>query len=76
MQQLHLQELVDLVVVMELVTTILKMEHLVETCILSLRRKTLLYPTALHVDYKRIGSAHATDILLKRVRHKPYTLGD
>jgi hypothetical protein len=63
MKEMHLQKLVDLVVVIDLSTTLLKMLHLVETCILNLWRKGLLYLTPLHISQKDARSIQATDIL-------------
>ena len=49
-----MKKAVDLVVVMELRTTLLKMLDPVEACILNLRRKTFLYATA--VNFTREGT--------------------
>jgi hypothetical protein len=73
MKQMHLQELMNLVVVVEFVTTLLKMLDPVETCILNLRREVLFYSTALHVSDEYTGSAHDTDVLFESCGHKPYT---
>ena len=55
-----------LVVVMKLSTALLKMLDPVETCILNLRRKTMLNSTAFDVAYKQTGNVQATDVLLQR----------
>jgi len=52
-----LQELMYLIVVAKLRSTLLEMPNLVETCILNLRRKTLLYSTARNVGYKKPGAS-------------------
>ena len=52
-KQMLLQEFVYLVIVAKLSTALLKMLDPVETCILNLQRKTLLYATAVNVDCKR-----------------------
>jgi hypothetical protein len=66
MEQVNLQEPIDLVVVMELFTTLLKMLDLVETCVLNLRRKKLLHLTTVNISHKDSGGAHAIDVLLER----------
>jgi hypothetical protein len=50
-----LQDLMDLVVVTELSTTISKMLSPVETCILNLWRKTFLYLTAFYVSRETLN---------------------
>jgi hypothetical protein len=65
MEQMNMQEPMDLVVVMELFTTLLKMLDPVETCILNLRRNALLHSTARYIINERTGSVDATDILLE-----------
>jgi len=69
----EMSELMDLVVVMKLIATLLKVLDPVETGILDLQRKALLHLTALHFIYKHAESIHAIDILLKRGRHELYT---
>ena len=64
----------DSVVITKPGTTLLKMLDPVETCILNLRRKTLLHLTVLDISHKCTGSVQVTDILLERVRHKPYAV--
>jgi len=72
MEQMNLQELMDLVIVMELFTTLLKMLDPVETCILNLRRNALLHSTAHYIINERTRGVDAIDILLE-VRHTLYT---
>lgn len=67
-----LQELIHLVFIAKLRTALLKMRDPVETCVLNLRRKTLLNSTTLNVGYKFTGSIYTADISLKRGRYKPY----
>jgi hypothetical protein len=62
---MRLQELMDIVIIVELSTTFLKIVDPAETCALNRRRKVLLYSTVLYVSHKGAGSAHATHILLK-----------
>jgi hypothetical protein len=63
MEQMNLQELMDLVVVVELFITLLKMLDPVETCILNLRRNALLHSTARYIINECTRSVDATDIL-------------
>src|SRR5215469_9792568 len=70
---MRLQELMNLVAVTKLSTTLLKMLDPVETGILKLRRKVFLKSTAHDISYTCARSVQFTDILFKRVRHKPYT---
>ena len=56
----------NLVVLAELSAALLEMLNLVETRILNLRRKTLLYSTACNVNYKHAGRVQATNVLLQR----------
>ena len=51
--------------------TFLKMVNLVEARVLKLWRKTLCYLNMLYLNYKCTRSLLSTNILLKRVRHKP-----
>jgi len=74
MEEMLLQELMHLIVVMESSTAFLKMLNPVETCILNFWRKTLFYLTALHFGYKHTRTIQVAYVLLKRGRHKPYTL--
>jgi len=55
-KEMLLQELIYLIVVAKLRPALLKILNLVETCILNLRRKTLLYSTARNVGYKHARS--------------------
>jgi len=73
MEQMNLQELIGLIIVVELFTTLLKMLNLVETSVLDFWGQTLLYSTACYISNKHSRSVHATDVLLKRGRHKLYT---
>ena len=66
-KEMLLQELIDLVVVVKLSTTLLKMLNPVETCVPDLWRKTLLYPIALYVSHKYTVSLLSANILLERV---------
>lgn len=63
----------NLTVVMELHTTPLQVLDPVETGILNVWRKALLYFSDLHIRYKHTGSVLIADILLESCRHKPYT---
>jgi hypothetical protein len=69
-KKIYLEELIDIVVVLKLGTTLLKMLNPVETCILDLWRKALLYSTTLYISYKCAGTLLPANILLERVRHK------
>jgi hypothetical protein len=55
-----------LIVVVKLRSALLEVLNPVETCILKLRRKTLLHSTACNVGYKHAGSVQATDVLPQR----------
>jgi hypothetical protein len=55
-----------LVIVAKLRAALLEMLNPVETCILNLRRKTVLNLTTLDIGYKRTGCVQATDVLLQR----------
>jgi hypothetical protein len=68
-----LQELMDLVVIVELSTTLLKMLDPVEACILNLGSKALLYSTAFDISDEHTGSALIADILLESCRYQTYT---
>jgi hypothetical protein len=48
MRKVYLKELMDLVVVIKLSITLLKMPNPVKTCVPDLRKKILLYSTTLH----------------------------
>jgi hypothetical protein len=63
----------DLVIVVKLSTTLLKMLDLVETCILYLRRKALLYTTTLYISNQHSGSIYVIYVLLKSGGHELYT---
>ena len=65
-KKMLLQKLMDLIIVVELFTTLLKMPDPVKTCVLDLRRKPFIHSTALHISHEHNWSAQATDILLKR----------
>lgn len=54
----------NLIIVMKLITAILQVLDPVETCILNLWRKVLLYST-LHISCDCTWIDHATDILLE-----------
>ena len=71
-KKMLLQKLIDLIVVVELFTTLLKMLDPVETCVLDPRRKPFMHSTALHISHENTWSAQVTDILLKRGRHELY----
>jgi hypothetical protein len=62
----------DLVVVVKLSITLLKMLNPVEICILNLWRKTMLYLTTLYVGHKCTRSLLTANIFLERVRHKSH----
>jgi hypothetical protein len=49
---MYLEELIDVVLVAKLCTALLKMLNPVETRVLDLWRKTLLYSTTLYVSHK------------------------
>ena len=70
MEQMLPQELMNLVIIMELSTTPLKMLDPVKTCILNIKRKTLFHSTVFYISHKHTGSIQATDISSKRGRHK------
>jgi hypothetical protein len=55
-----------LFIIMKFSLALLDMPHLVEACILNLRRKALLYLTAFNISDKHTRSALVADILLKR----------
>jgi hypothetical protein len=63
-EKMLLQELMHLVVVVKLSTTLLKMLDPVKACILNLRRKTALNLTAFDVSNKNTGIVQVTDVLL------------
>jgi hypothetical protein len=73
-KEMYLEELMDVVVVVKLSTALLKMLNPVETRVLDLWRKTLLYSTMLYVSHKCTRSLLSANILLERVRHKPDTV--
>jgi len=58
---------------MELCLALLDMLHLIQACILDLRREVLVYSTVLYIGYKHTGSAYTADILLERYGHYPDT---
>lgn len=66
MKKMPLQELGNLVIIVKLSTALLQMLNSVQTGILDLRGKTLLYLSALYISCKHIRSVNATDVLLKR----------
>lgn len=58
----------DLVVVVKLSITPLKMLNLIEVCVPNLWRKRFLYSTTFYISDKCTGSLLFADILLERVR--------
>jgi hypothetical protein len=72
-KEIYLEELMDLVIVVKLSITLLKMLNPVKTCVLDLCRKILLYSTTLYVSDKCTRGLMFADILLKIFRHKQYT---
>jgi hypothetical protein len=66
MKEMRLQELMDLVVVVKLSTTLLNVLDPVKTCILSFRRKTLLHSATLHLVYKHTRNIYSSDVLFER----------
>jgi hypothetical protein len=64
---MYLEELIDLVVVSKLGTTLLKMLNPVETCVPDLWRKTLLNLTTFYISHKYTRSLLLANISLKRV---------
>jgi hypothetical protein len=76
MKQMHLQELMDLIVVIKPITALLKMLHPVETGILNFRRKAFLYSNVFNISDEHIGAALIADILLKNCGHQTYILID
>jgi hypothetical protein len=73
-KEIFLEELMNAVVVVKLSTTLPKMLNLRDTCVPSLRRRTLLYLTTLYVSHKCTRSLLSADIWRERVRHKPDTI--
>jgi hypothetical protein len=63
----------NLVIVIECSTTILKMLDPVAACILNFGGKALLYSTVFYVSRKSSGSRLATDVSLESSRHKSHT---
>jgi hypothetical protein len=51
-----LQKLMYLAVIVKLSTTLLEMQNPIERCILDLKRKTILYSTAVDMVYKHTRS--------------------
>jgi hypothetical protein len=51
-----LQKLMYLAVIVKLSTTLLEMQNPIERCILDLKRKTILYSTAVDMAYKHTRS--------------------
>jgi hypothetical protein len=66
---MDLEELMDVVVVVELSATILKMLNPVETCVTDLRRKTLLYLTFLNTSNTCTRESNTAYISFERSRH-------
>ena len=56
----------DLVVVVKLSSTLLKMLDPIEACVLNLWRKILLHLTIVNIGHKNSVGAYATDVLLER----------
>jgi hypothetical protein len=73
MKKMHLQELMNLIAVMELSVTLLKMLYPVETCILNLWRKALLHSNVFNISDDHTGSALIADILHESFGHQTYT---
>jgi 5,10-methylenetetrahydrofolate reductase len=69
MKEVLLQESMHLAVVTETSSTLLMMLDLVAACVLKIYKKTLLYPTVVHLACKGTWRSQVTDILLK-IRHK------
>ena len=55
-KEMLLQEPMYLIVIAKLRAALLEMPNPIETCVLNLRRKTLLYSTARDVGYKHTRS--------------------
>lgn len=70
---MYLEELIDLVAVTKLSITLLEMLNLVETCVVNLWDKTLLW-AVLYSSHKLARSLLFANISLKRVRHRPDTV--
>jgi hypothetical protein len=51
-KKIFLQKLMDLIVIVELFTTLLKMLDPVETYVLELRKKSFIHSTALHISHE------------------------
>jgi hypothetical protein len=71
-KEMYLEELVNLVVVVKLSLTLLEMLNLVETCVVNLWRKTLLYSTIIYASDEYTRILLSADILLKRCRYELY----
>ena len=72
MKEMYTEELIDVVVIVKLSTSLLEMQSPVETGVPNLLRKTLLYLITVYFSDKRTWSLLSTDILLERCKHKLY----
>jgi hypothetical protein len=71
-EQVLPQELMYLVVITRLSTTLLKMLDPVDTCILNFWRKKLLNSAAFYVICESAGTVQATYVSLESYGHKPH----
>jgi hypothetical protein len=67
---IYLEELIDLVIIVKLSITLLKILNPVETYIPDLWRKILLYSSIFNISNKRIRESNTTDIFYKRSQYK------
>ena len=71
MKKMFLEELIDMVIVVKLSTTLLKILDPVEIYIPNFWQEILLYLTILYISDIYTGSVSSANTLLERYRHKP-----
>ena len=74
MKEVLLEELMDMVAIAEASPAFSVMLSLVETCVLELGRNALLYQIGVSILDKGAWGWEATNISLKHLRHKLYTV--